>query len=143
MDLMVLEILLKTKIQELAGGRKDYKIDCLAADFKDWEISWDDATKDTFNEYYKYYLTLHTNKWTRRMHVLGAAYNTYFYRFCNKSKAMAFIGSISIRCLPVCLEWTLFFLKKTSQLHSQTQVEMAKVSDWIMFKDWILGEFAR
>ena len=30
----------KNKIQELAGGRKDYKIDCLAADFKDWEISW-------------------------------------------------------------------------------------------------------
>ena len=30
----------KNKIQELAGGRKDYKIDCLAADFKNWEISW-------------------------------------------------------------------------------------------------------
>jgi ABC-type antimicrobial peptide transport system ATPase subunit len=30
----------KNKIQEIAGGRKDYKIDCLAADFKDWEISW-------------------------------------------------------------------------------------------------------
>ena len=30
----------KNKIQELAGGRKDYKIDCLAADFKDWDISW-------------------------------------------------------------------------------------------------------
>jgi|TARA_B100000745_G_C19844380_1_gene280074 uncharacterized protein (UPF0335 family) len=30
----------KNKIQEKAGGRKDYKIDCLAADFKDWEISW-------------------------------------------------------------------------------------------------------
>mgnify|MGYP003119368470 CR=1 FL=1 len=30
----------KNKIQELAGGRKDYKIDCLAAEFKDWEISW-------------------------------------------------------------------------------------------------------
>ena len=26
--------------QEVMGGRKDYKIDCLAADFKDWEISW-------------------------------------------------------------------------------------------------------
>jgi hypothetical protein len=24
----------------VVGGRKDYKIDCLAADFKDWEISW-------------------------------------------------------------------------------------------------------
>ena len=31
----------KNKIQEIAGGRKDYKIDCLAADFKDWEISWE------------------------------------------------------------------------------------------------------
>ena len=30
----------KNQIQEIMGGRKDYKIDCLAADFKDWEISW-------------------------------------------------------------------------------------------------------
>ena len=30
----------KNKIQEIVGGRKDYKIDCLAADFSDWEISW-------------------------------------------------------------------------------------------------------
>jgi hypothetical protein len=30
----------KNKIQEIVGGRKDYKIDCLAADFKDWDISW-------------------------------------------------------------------------------------------------------
>ena len=30
----------KNKIQEIVGGRKDYKIDCLADDFKDWEISW-------------------------------------------------------------------------------------------------------
>jgi len=30
----------KNKVLEIVGGRKDYKIDCLAADFKDWEISW-------------------------------------------------------------------------------------------------------
>jgi hypothetical protein len=30
----------KNKIQEVAGGRKDYNIDCLASEFKDWEISW-------------------------------------------------------------------------------------------------------
>lgn len=30
----------KNKIQEIVGGRKDYKIDCLAADFSDWEVSW-------------------------------------------------------------------------------------------------------
>lgn len=32
----------KNKIQEINGGRKDYKIDCLAAEFKDWEISWNE-----------------------------------------------------------------------------------------------------
>ena len=30
----------KNKIQENEGDRKDYKIDCIAAEFKDWEISW-------------------------------------------------------------------------------------------------------
>jgi len=30
----------KNKIQEISGGRSDYKIDCLAAEFKDWEVSW-------------------------------------------------------------------------------------------------------
>lgn len=30
----------KNKIQEAVGGRKDYKIDCLASEFKDWEVSW-------------------------------------------------------------------------------------------------------
>ena len=30
----------KNKIQELDGGRKDYKVDCIASEFKYWEISW-------------------------------------------------------------------------------------------------------
>jgi hypothetical protein len=36
----------KNKIQELVGGRKDYKVDCLAADFKTWEISWSSQNPD-------------------------------------------------------------------------------------------------
>ena len=28
------------KIAECVGGRKDYKIDCLASEFEDWEVSW-------------------------------------------------------------------------------------------------------
>ena len=30
----------KNMIQENVGGRKDYKIDCIADEFKDWEVSW-------------------------------------------------------------------------------------------------------
>ena len=33
------KILYKTK--RSGGGRKDYKIDCIAAEFKDWEVSWE------------------------------------------------------------------------------------------------------
>ena len=29
------------KIMEVVGGRKDYKVDCIASEFKDWEVSWD------------------------------------------------------------------------------------------------------
>ena len=32
----------KNFITDILGGRKDHKIDCLAADFKDWEVSWED-----------------------------------------------------------------------------------------------------
>jgi hypothetical protein len=37
----------KNKIQEVVGGRKDYKIDCIAADFKDWEVSWSKKDEET------------------------------------------------------------------------------------------------
>ena len=30
----------KNKLQEFVGGRKDYKVDCLASEFEDWEVSW-------------------------------------------------------------------------------------------------------
>jgi hypothetical protein len=37
----------KNKIQEVAGGRKDYKIDCLAADMQVWEVSWNNKAPGT------------------------------------------------------------------------------------------------
>jgi len=36
----------KNKIQEIVGGRKDYKVDCLAAEFQNWGISWEVTTSD-------------------------------------------------------------------------------------------------
>lgn len=31
----------KNRIQEIIGGRKDYKLDCLAEDLTSWEPTWD------------------------------------------------------------------------------------------------------
>ena len=36
----------KNKIQETVGGRKDYKVDCLAADMQAWEVSWSNKVPD-------------------------------------------------------------------------------------------------
>lgn len=36
----------KNIIQEVVGGRKDYKVDCLAADWSDWEVSWNRDVKE-------------------------------------------------------------------------------------------------
>jgi hypothetical protein len=36
----------KNKIQEVVGGRKDYKVDCLAAEFQNWGISWDGVNSE-------------------------------------------------------------------------------------------------
>ncbi len=32
----------KNFITDILGGRKDHKVDCLAADFKDWDVSWNE-----------------------------------------------------------------------------------------------------
>ena len=37
----------KNILQESIGGRKDYKIDCIAAEFKDWEVSWPTDAPDS------------------------------------------------------------------------------------------------
>ena len=28
------------KIMEIVGGRKDYKVDCIASEYKEWDVSW-------------------------------------------------------------------------------------------------------
>jgi hypothetical protein len=36
----------------------------------------------TFKEYYEHYLTLHQNKWCRRLHVLGQSATITFVAMC-------------------------------------------------------------
>ena len=38
---MELETHKKYYTRPIGGGRKDYKIDCIVAEFKDWEVSWE------------------------------------------------------------------------------------------------------
>ncbi|MAH43774.1 hypothetical protein CL614_08720 [archaeon] len=95
----------------------------------------------TFNEYYEYYLTLHQNKMCRRLHVVGQLVTilTLIY-------ALSFQAWFLLLCVPFVVylfAWSghFFFEKNTPAAFSKPI--WAKASDWIMLKDWLLGNIER
>lgn len=98
----------------------------------------------SFDEYYKNYLSLHQNKWNRRLHVLGqimtllyigliiwltVKYSTYFL-----------IGLIFAPLIVYPFAWSgHFFLEKNKPAAFKNPV-LAKISDWVMLKDILLGK---
>tara|TARA_A100001515_G_C4586136_1_gene214546 strand:+ start:671 stop:961 length:291 start_codon:yes stop_codon:yes gene_type:complete len=94
-----------------------------------------------FHEYYKYYLTLHQNKWCRRMHVIGQLVTIIFV-----------IQVISYKLWPMLLlspfvvypfAWTGHYVFEKNKPAAFSKPIWAKVCDWIMLKDWILGRVER
>ena len=95
----------------------------------------------TFSEYYQHYLTLHKNKWNRRLHILGQIATISFV-----------VGVISLKLWPLLLvtpfvvypfAWSghVFFEKNKPAAWSRPL--WAKASDWLMFRDWIFGRVER
>lgn len=91
----------------------------------------------TFTEYYKHYLTLHQNKWCRRLHVLGQIATIFFIWAC-LSAGMYFLLVVT-PFVVYPFAWSgHFFFEKNKPAAFKNPV-WAKVSDWIMLKDIILG----
>ena len=88
-------------------------------------------------EYYEYYLTLHTNRNCRRLHVTGQlstiAYIclTFLYGHPLMLLAAPFI------VYPFAWAGHLFFEKNKPAAF--TDPVKAKICDWIMFKDILIG----
>jgi|TARA_R110000823_G_C15708573_1_gene477287 hypothetical protein len=95
----------------------------------------------TLREYYSYYLTLHTNKWTRRFHVIGQLATISFIVLVIKAKLWPFLILSPFIIYPFAWSGHYFFEKNKPAAFSNPL--MAKVSDWIMLKDWILGRVER
>ena len=94
-----------------------------------------------FKEYYKFYLTLHKNKWCRRLHVLGQATTILFTYFVLASSFWYFVPLIPFVVYPFAWSGHFFFEKNKPAAFSKPL--WAKACDWIMLKDWILGRVAR
>ena len=90
-----------------------------------------------FNEYYKYYLTLHQNKWTKRLHVVGQLVTVFFVVMCISVSAWWTLLLAPFIIYPFAWAGHAFFEKNKPAAWSHPL--WAKASDWIMLKDILLG----
>lgn len=95
----------------------------------------------TFSEYYEYYLTLHQNKWTRRLHVLGQVATISFVAFVIMTKMWLLLLLAPFVVYPFAWSGHYFFEKNEPAAFKNPL--WAKLSDWVMLKDWILGRVER
>jgi len=98
----------------------------------------------TFKEYYKYYLTLHQNKWNRRLHVLGQLTTIATFIFITY-----LIIKVSIFFLPLYgivpfviypFAWSGHLLLEKNQPAAFKNPWWAKRADWVMLKDILIGK---
>ena len=93
-----------------------------------------------FNKYYQYYLTLHQNKWNRRLHALGQICTILFVVWCLNNSLLLLVLTPFV-VYPFAWTGHLVFEKNTPAAWSRPIV--AKLCDWIMLKDMIVGRFER
>mgnify|MGYP003108827857 CR=1 FL=1 len=94
----------------------------------------------TLNEYYVYYLTLHRNKWTRRMHVLGQ-FCTIAYIIFALTTSLWLLFFAPFIVYPFAWSGHYFFEKNEPAAFKNPL--WAKAADWLMLRDWILGRIPR
>ena len=95
----------------------------------------------TLKKYYKYYLTLHQNKTNRRLHVTGQLITISFILLVMEARLWPLLLFAPFIIYPFAWSGHYFFEKNKPAAFSNPI--MAKISDWIMLKDWFLGRIER
>lgn len=90
-----------------------------------------------FDEYYKHYLTLHKNKWCKRLHVLGQVATIVFVGACIKTSTWPLLFFTPFVVYPFAWSGHYFFEKNKPAAFKNPV--WAKASDWVMLKDIIIG----
>jgi len=92
----------------------------------------------SFKEYYQYYLTLHQNKWTRRLHTLGQLTTISFVVLCILQHLWFMLLLTPFVVYPFAWSGHFFFEKNKPAAFSRPL--WAKACDWIMLKDILTGK---
>ena len=92
----------------------------------------------TFKQYYQHYLTLHQNKWCRRLHVLGQIATIMFISAVLYTQAWLLLLLTPFIVYPFAWFGHFYFEKNKPAAFSRPI--WAKVCDWVMLKDIITGK---
>ena len=98
----------------------------------------------TIKEYYRHYLSLHTNKYCRRLHVIGQlvticfVINVLCVAYIKGANYLAFIIAAPFIIYPFAWIGHFFFEKNKPAAFSDPL--KAKLCDWIMLYDIIRGK---
>ena len=89
-----------------------------------------------FQDYYKYYLTLHQNRWNRLLHIIGQL-ATITYIVCVPIYGhWALLVAAPLVVYPFAWSGHLFFEKNKPAAWSRPL--WAKACDWLMLRDILL-----
>tara|TARA_A100001515_G_C4558090_1_gene205678 strand:+ start:715 stop:1005 length:291 start_codon:yes stop_codon:yes gene_type:complete len=94
----------------------------------------------TFSQYYQHYLSLHQNKWCRRLHVLGQLTTVIFTIFVLSNWYWYLIPLIPFVVYPFAWSGHYFFEKNEPAAFKNPL--WAKASDWVMLKDILIGRIS-
>jgi len=94
----------------------------------------------TFKEYYQHYLTLHQNKWCRRLHVLGQFFTLCYISVIIYTKIWILLPLTPFIVYPFAWSGHYFFEKNKPAAFKNPV--WAKLSDWVMLKDIIIGRIS-
>ena len=92
----------------------------------------------TFKQYYEHYLTLHQNKWCRRLHVLGQIVTIAFVVICIQYSLWLLLIATPFVVYPFA--WTGHYIFEKNKPAAFKNPVWAKACDWVMLKDIIIGK---
>ena len=92
---------------------------------------------DNLQEYYEYYLTLHQNKWCRRLHFTGQWVTILYVATVLYSGYWLLLLAAPFVIYPFAWSGHYFYEKNTPAAFRNPV--KAKLSDWMMFRDILLG----
>tara|TARA_Y100000034_G_scaffold91282_1_gene110104 strand:- start:12 stop:302 length:291 start_codon:yes stop_codon:yes gene_type:complete len=91
-----------------------------------------------FKEYYQHYLTLHQNRWCRRLHVVGQIATIVFVVVCVAYSLWPLLLATPFIVYPFA--WTGHYVFEKNEPAAFSNPLWAKACDWVMLKDIIIGK---